>query len=94
MLSKKQSDQNLLSVFKNSETDLQNWFDNLSKRIESLEKGSGKTCQQKLDLFNEVKEDYISNGEKLVNNLRVNCQNLKEVVSMADAQLLDDQVWL
>lgn len=92
MLSKKQSDQNLLSVFKNSETDLQNWFDNLSKRIESLEKGSGNTCQQKLDLFNEVKEDYVNNGEKLINSLRVNCQNLKEVVSISDAQLLDDQV--
>lgn len=79
-------------VFKNSEIDLQNWFDNLSKRIESLEKGSGKTCQQKLELFNEIKEDYINNGEILINNLRVNCQNLKEVVSIVDAQQLDDQV--
>lgn len=94
MLLKKQFDQNLLLVFKNSETDLQNWFDNLSKRIESLEKGSGNTCQQKLNLFNEIKEDYINNGEKLVNILRENCQNLKEVVSVLDAQLLDDQVHL
>lgn len=94
MLLKKQSDQNLLLVFKNSETDLQNWFDNLSNRIESLEKGSGNTCQQKLDLFNEMKEDYVKNGEKLVNSLRENCQNLKEVVSVLDAQLLDDQVHL
>lgn len=90
---KKQSDQNLLLVFKNSEMDLQNWFDHLSKSIESLEKGSGKTCQQKLQLFNEVKEDYINNGEKLINNLRINCHNLKEVVSVSDAQLLDDQVF-
>lgn len=89
---KKQSDQNLLLEYKNSETDLQNWFDNLSKRIESLEKGSGNTCQQKLDLFNELKNDYINNGEKLINNLRTDCQNLKEVVSTVDAQLLNDQV--
>lgn len=85
-------DQNLLIVFKNSEIDLQNWFDNMSKRFESLEKGSGKTCQQKLELFNEIKEDYINNGEILINNLKDNCQNLKEVVSVVDAQLLDDQV--
>lgn len=90
---KKQSDQNLLIVYKNSETDLQNWFDNLSKCIESLEKGSGNTCQQKLELFNEVKEDYINNGERLINNLRLNCQNLKEVVNILDAQILDDQVF-
>lgn len=89
---KKQSDQNLLLEYKNSEIDLQNWFDNLSKRIESLEKGSGNTCQQKLELFNELKKDYINNGEKLINNLRTDCQNLKEVVSIVDAQLLDDQV--
>jgi len=82
-----------LLVYKNSETDLQNWFDKLSKSIESLEKGSGNTCQQKLELFNEVKEDYINNGEKLINNLRLNCQNLREVVSILDAQLLDDQVF-
>jgi len=90
---KKQSDQNLLLIFKNSETDLQNWFDNLSKCIESLEKGSGNTCQQKLELFNDAKEDYINNGEQLINNLRLNCQNLKEVVNVSDAQLLDDQVF-
>lgn len=92
MILKKQSDQNLLLTFKNSEMDLQNWFDNLSKRIESLEKGSGNTCQQKLTLFNEIKEDYVNNGEKLVNNLKLNCHNLKEVVSAVDAQILDDQV--
>lgn len=92
MILKKQSDQNLLLVFKNSETDLQKWFDNLSKRIESLEKGSGNTCQQKLELFNEIKEDYVNNGEKLVNNLKLNCHSLKEIVSAADSQLLDDQV--
>lgn len=89
---KKQSNQKLLLEFKSCETDLQNWFDNLSKHIESLEKGSGNTCQQKLELFNNLKDDYINNGEKLINNLRVNCQNLKEVVSIVDAQLLDDQV--
>jgi len=83
-----------LLVYKNSETDLQNWFDNLSKCIEALEKGSGNTCQQKLELFNDAKEDYINNGEKLINNLRLNCQHLKEVVSISDAQLLDDQVYL
>jgi len=83
-----------LLVYKNSETDLQNWFDNLSKCIESLEKGSGNTCQHKLELFNNIKEDYINNGEKLINNLRLNCQSLKEVVSISDAQLLDDQVYL
>jgi len=94
MLLKKQSDQNLLLVFKNSEMDLQNWFDNLSKSIDSLEKGSGKTCQQKLELFNEVKENYNNNGEKLINNVRVNCDNLKAVVSVLDAQLLDDQVFI
>lgn len=92
MVSKKQSDQNLLLKFKKSELDLQNWFESLSKHIESLEKGSGFTCQQKLELFNKVKEDYVNNGEKLVYNLRVNCQNLKEVISVSDAQLLDDQV--
>jgi len=81
-----------LLEFKKSELDLQNWFESLSKRIESLEKGSGFTCQQKLELFNEAKEDYINNGEKLVNNLRANCQNLKEVISVGDTQLLDDQV--
>lgn len=79
-------------LFKNSETELQIWFDNLSKRIESLEKGSGNTCQQKLDLFNVLKEDYINNGEKLITNLRVNCRHLKEVVNTLDGQLLDDQV--
>lgn len=92
-LLKKQSNQNLLLVFKKSEMDLQNWFDNLSKSIESLEKGSGNTCEQKLELFNGVKKDYINNGEKIVNNLRANCQNLKDVVSISDAQLLDDQVF-
>lgn len=81
-------------MYKNSETDLQNWFDNLSKCIESLEKGSGNTCQQKLVLFNSIKEDYINNGEKLINNLRSNCQDLREVVSISDAQLLDDQVFM
>lgn len=81
-------------IYKNSETDLQNWFDNLSKCIESLEKGSGNTCQQKLVLFNSIKEDYINNGEKLINNLRSNCQNLRKVVSISDAQLLDDQVFM
>lgn len=91
---KKESDQNLLLAFKNSEIELQNWFDNLSKRIESLEKGSGNTCEQKLELFNQLKEDYINNGEKLINNLRLNCQHLKEVVSIVDAQLLDDQVFI
>lgn len=80
-------------VYKNSETDLQNWFDNLSKRIEQLEKGSGNTCQQKLELFKEMKENYINNGEKLINKLREDCQNLKEVVSTLDSQLLDDQVF-
>jgi hypothetical protein len=79
-------------MFKKSETELQVWFDNLSKRIESLEKGSGNICQQKLNLFNDLKEDYINNGEKLINNLRVNCQHLKEVVNTLDGQLLDDQV--
>lgn len=72
--------------------DLQNWFENLSKRIESLEKGSGNTCQQKIELFNEMKTDYITNGEKCIENLRLNCQNLKEIVSILDVQLLDDQV--
>lgn len=91
---KKQSEHNLLLVFKKSEMDLQNWFDSLSMSIESLEKGSGNTCQKKLELFNGLKEDYINNGEKFVNNLRVNCQNLKEVVSISDAQLLDDQVFI
>lgn len=71
---------------------LQNWLDNLSKHFEYLEKGSGNTCLRKLELFNEMKEDYINNGEKLVNNLRTDCQNLKNVVNVIDAQLLDDQV--
>lgn len=73
--------------------ELQNWFDNLSKSIEPLEKGSGKTCEQKFELLNDVKENYINNGEKLVDNVRVNCSNLKKIVSAPDAQLLDDQVF-
>lgn len=81
-----------MTEFKKSETNLQNWFDSLSKRIESLEKGSGFNCQQKLELFNAAKEDYVNNGEKLVNNLRIDCQNLKQVISVSDTQLLDDQV--
>lgn len=40
-----------------------------------------------------MKSDYMNNGEKLIENLRLNCQNLKEVVSVLDAQLLDDQVF-
>lgn len=91
-IARKTSGQNIIDTYRNAITDMHSWFDNLIKKMDVLDKGSGLTCVQKLDAINEIKSDFDDQGPLKMKDLKEKSQHVHEIISNLDGQQVDEQM--
>lgn len=91
-IARKTSGQNIIDTYRNAITDMHSWFDNLIKKMDVLDKGSGLNCVQKLDAINEIKSDFEEQGPQKMKDLKQKSQDVHEIISNLDGQQVDEQM--
>lgn len=91
-IARKTSGQNVIDTYRNAIADMHSWFDNLIKKMDVLDRGSGLNCAQKLAAINEVKSDFDEQGPLKMKDLRQKCQDVHEIISNLDGQQVDEQI--
>lgn len=91
-IARKTSGQNIIDSYRNAITDMHSWFDNLIKKMDVLDKGSGLTCVQKLEAITEIKSDFDEQAPLKMKDLKQKSHDVHEIISNLDGQQVDEQM--
>ncbi|XP_072386756.1 muscle-specific protein 300 kDa isoform X12 [Diabrotica undecimpunctata] len=91
IIAQKQANLEVIDEYRQNVQVMNNWFDNLGKRIEAIDKGSGLNCEQKQSSISEIKAEFDDQGPKrLQENSRLASQVI-EFVNNLDSQQIEEQ---
>ncbi|XP_044734627.1 nesprin-1 [Chrysoperla carnea] len=88
----KQTGQNTIERYRTLIQDTHEWFDNLAKRMEVLDKGSGLSCAQKQAQLNEIKNEFEDKGPKTLEQVKTLGNEVINIVSNLDSQQVEEQI--
>lgn len=89
---KKQAGQNVIDSYRQGVQDMQNWFDNLIKRMDILDKGSGLNCAQKMAAISEIQNEFAQQGPQKLQELKGKAAQVADVISNLDGQQVEEQM--
>lgn len=92
VLAKKQASQDLIGRYRQSVQGINTWFDNLVKRIDVIDKGSGLTCTQKQAAVSEIQTEFDEQGPGRVEEVKQLAAQVTEAVNNLDSQQVEEQV--
>lgn len=91
-ISQKQSHQNVIENYRQSVQNVNSWFDNLVKRIDAIDKGSGLNCVQKQSAVAELQAEFDSHGPQRIDDVKQLAAQVVDVVSNLDSQQIEEQL--
>ncbi|XP_064211053.1 muscle-specific protein 300 kDa isoform X18 [Tribolium castaneum] len=91
-IASKTANQEILDEYRQNVQVINNWFDNLVKRIDAIDRGSGLNCQQKQVAIEELKAEFEDQGPKRMNEVKRFASQVLEFVNNLDAQQVEEQM--
>ncbi|XP_046474495.1 muscle-specific protein 300 kDa isoform X6 [Neodiprion pinetum] len=88
----KQATQDLIERYRSHVQDIQTWFDNLSKRADVVDKGSGLTIAQKISTVQEITAEFESQGPGKLDEVKKLGDLVMDSVSNLDSQQIEEQI--
>ncbi|XP_025834538.1 nesprin-1 isoform X2 [Agrilus planipennis] len=92
VISQKRSNQNLIEEYRQHAQNINNWFENLGKRIDVIDKGSGLTCNQKQATLKDIQSEYNNNGPEKLEHIKKLANSVIDIVNNLDSQQIEDQL--
>ncbi|XP_017768073.1 PREDICTED: nesprin-1 [Nicrophorus vespilloides] len=92
VISQKQADQDVIDEYRQNIQTINNWFDNLIKRVDAVDKGSGLTCLQKQSALEELQAEFDDQGPKRVDEVKRLAALVLEFVNNLDSQQIEEQM--
>lgn len=91
-LAKERANQDIIESFRKYKQDMHDYFDNILKKMEVLDKGSGLSCPEKVNAISELTNDFNNNGSKKLEGFINIAKNVIDVVSNLDSQQVEEEV--
>lgn len=91
-IAQKQADQDVVDEYRQNLQVINNWFDNLIKRIDAVDKGSGLNHQQKQAAVSELQAEFDDQGPKRVDEIKRLAAQVIDFVNNLDSQQIEEQV--
>lgn len=91
-IASKQANQDIMDEYRQNIQVINHWFDNLVKRIDAVDKGSGLNCQQKQTAITELQAEFEDQGPKRLDEVKRFASQVLEIVSNLDAQQVEEQM--
>lgn len=88
----KTTNHNTVENYRQVAANLNNWFDNIIKKIDVVDVGSGLNCAQKLDAIAEIQNECEGVGLAKLEELKHSAQDAVEVINNLDAQQVEEQL--
>lgn len=92
VIAHKQANQDVIDEYRQQLQVINNWFDNLIKRTEAVDKGSGLTCIQKQSAITDIQAEFDDQGPKRVEEIKRLASQVIEFVNNLDSQQVDEQL--
>lgn len=90
----KTSGQNTIEGYRQSLADLNTCFENLIKKIDAVDIGSGLNCAQKMDAIAAIQNECEVQGLKNLDDLKQNAQKVTEIINNLDSQQVEEKLKL
>lgn len=91
VIAQKQSNQELVDEYRQHIQVITNWFDNVAKRIDAVDKGSGLNCQQKQNAIQDLQEEFNDQGPKRLDEVKRLASQVMNFVNNLDSQQIEEQ---
>lgn len=91
-IAQKQGNQDIIDQYRQQLQAINNWFDNMAKRSEAVDKGSGLTCNQKQNAICELQNEFEDQGPKKVDGVKQLAAQVTDFVNNLDSQQIEEQV--
>nr|XP_022915902.1 nesprin-1 isoform X7 [Onthophagus taurus] len=88
----KQGNQQLIEDYLQNIQATNAWFDNLSKRIDVVDKGSGMSCVQKQSVTMDLQTEFDDQAPKRMEEIKRLAAKVMDVVNNLDAQQIEEQL--
>lgn len=88
----KQAAQDFIQKYRSQVQDIQAWFDNLSKKVDVIEKGSGLTIDQKISNLKDITAEFESQGPEKLAEVKKLGDQVMDSVSNLDSQQIEEQI--
>lgn len=92
VIADKQDNQGIIDQYKQQLQALNTWFDNLNKRIDVVDKGSGLNCQQKQAAIADIQSEFDNDGPSRMEDLKKLASKVTEILNNLDSQQIEEQV--
>lgn len=90
----KTSGQNTIESYRQSLADLNTCFENLIKKIDAIDIGSGLNCAQKMEAIASIQNECELQGLKHLDDLKQNAQKVTEIINNLDSQQVEEKLKL
>lgn len=84
--------QNVVETYRQTVEDLNSWFDNMIKKIDAVDVGSGLNCAQKLDAIAGIQNECEIQGQQKLDDLKQKAQQVIEIINNLDAQQVEEKL--
>ncbi|KAG5889989.1 hypothetical protein JTB14_035905 [Gonioctena quinquepunctata] len=91
LIAHKRSDLETIDEYRQHIQVINNWFDNLVKRIDVIDKGSGLNCQQKQTAIKDLEAEFDDQGPKRLDEVKRLASQVIELVNNLDSQQVEEQ---
>ncbi|KAF5292003.1 hypothetical protein FQA39_LY14120 [Lamprigera yunnana] len=88
----KQAHQDLIDSFRQNVQGINSWFDNIVKRIDAIDKGSGLNCVQKQAAISDLVNEFNEQGPTRIDEVKRLGAQVIEIVSNLDSQQVEEQL--
>lgn len=91
-IAQKQANQDVIEEYRQNLQVINNWFDNLIKRTEAIDKGSGLNYQQKQAALSDLQAEFNDQGPKRMDEVKRLANQVIDFVNNLDSQQIEEQV--
>lgn len=88
----KTTGQNTIENYRTDVAELNTWFDNMIKKIDAIDVGSGLNCAQKLDAIAAIQDECEVQGLQQLDNVKQKAHNVIEIINNLDAQQVEEKL--
>lgn len=88
----KTSNQNIIERYRQNVADFDSYLENIIKKIDAIDIGSGLNCLQKLDAIDSIQNEFEAQGIQKLNDLKQNAQKVIEIINNLDAQQVEEKL--
>lgn len=92
VIASKTSGQNTIENYRQMVAESDFYFENMIKRIDAIDIGSGLNCAQKLDAIASIQQECEKDGLQKLNDLKQNAQKAIEIINNLDAQQVEEKL--